>query len=203
MLVLVVFALAHNLTFLLSYGEDSGAALARTGHGAHWTATVVLVIVLALGLVAAGALRLARLSRLARELDGGPVPWAWARPTIRLIAQAWLQVLACALVLFVVAENLEHVAVGLAAPGLSVLGSGEYHFTLAVFAAVALAAALVDGLYRWRHEYLVARIVSARARWSRARRSSARPRLPWIDPRHGAIVDHQIAGRAPPPALAL
>ncbi len=203
MLALVVFALAHNLTFLLTYGEASDAALARTGHGAHWTATVALVVVLALALVAAGALRLARLSLVVRERGGGPIPLGEARPTIRVVAQAWLQVLIGAIVIFVVAENLEHVAVGLAAPGLSVLGSGEYHSTLAIFAGVALAAALVEGLYRWRHEYLVARIVSARARWTRARRSSARPKLPWVDVRHGAIVDHQIAGRAPPPEPAL
>ena len=202
-LALVVFALAHNLTFLLTYGEGSGAALARTGHGANWTATVALVVVLALALVAAGALRLAQLSRLGRALDGAETPSSIIRTTIRLIGRAWLQVLIGALVLFIAAENLEHVAAGLVAPGLSVLGSGDYHDTLAVFAGVAFAAALVEGLYRWRREVLIARIVSARARWTRARQSSARPNLPWINPRHGAIVSHQIAGRAPPRPIAL
>jgi hypothetical protein len=198
-----VFVLAHNLTFLLTFGEGSDAALARTGHGTHWTATVAVVVALALALVAAGALRLARLSRLARDLDRAKSPWAGVRTRIRLVGLAWLQVLVGALILFVAAENLEHIAAGLAAPGFSVLGSGDYHDTLAVFAAVALAAALVESLYRWRREDLIARIVSARARWTRARRSSARPRLPWIDPRHGAIVSHQIAGRAPPRPIAL
>jgi hypothetical protein len=202
-LALVVFALAHNLTFLLTFGEGSDAALARTGHGAQWTATVVLVVVLALALVAAGALRLAQLSRLAGAVDRAESPSAGTRTKLRLIGRAWLQILVGALALFVAAENLEHVAAGLVAPGLSVLGSGDYHDTLAVFAGVAFAAALVEGLYRWRREVLIARIVSARARWTGDRQSSARPNLPWIDPRHGAIVNHQIAGRAPPRPIAL
>jgi hypothetical protein len=69
----VVFALAHNLTFAFTYGIDPGAALARTGYGAHWTATMAVIVVLAATLSLAGVLRLAELSRLTRELDAGRI----------------------------------------------------------------------------------------------------------------------------------
>jgi hypothetical protein len=199
-LALVVFALAHNLTFLVTYGNGSGDALARTGHGAQWTAAVALIAILALALAAAGALRLAQLSRLARDLDDltASIEHIGLRNLCGHLVRSWLVIFGCALVLFVGAENLEHVAAGLPAPGLSVLGSGEYHGALAIFAAVAFMAAMVDALYRWRRDVLVARIEAARTRWVRAHGSTGRPETPWIDRRHGAISGHRIAGRAPP-----
>ena len=195
-----MFALAHNLVFLVTFGDGSGQALARTGHGVHWTATVALVAILALALVGAGALRLAQLSGLARNLNDGTVSieGTGVRDLYGHLVRAWLVILGCALLLFVGAENVEHIAAGLPAPGVSVLGSGEYHGALPIFAVVALVAALIDALYRWRRDVLVARIVAARARWARARRSTRRPEVPWIERRHGAIARHRIAGRAPP-----
>ena len=199
-LALVVFALAHNVVFLVTFGDGSGQALTRTGHGFHWTATVVVVAILALALAAAGALRLAQLSRLARDLNEGTVSIerTGTRDLWVHLVRAWLLILGCALVLFVGAENAEHIAAGLPAPGLSVLGSGGYHLALPIFAAVALVAALIDALYRWRRDVLVARIAAARARWARARRSASRPEIPWVERRHGAIAGHRLAGRAPP-----
>lgn len=199
-----MFALAHNLVFLATFGGGSGQALARTGHGVQWTATVVVVAILALALGAAGALRLAQLSRLARDIDHGGV--SSARPGIgdlvEHLVRAWLVILGCALLLFVGAENVEHVIAGLPAPGLTVLGSGGYQAALTIFASVALLAALVDALYRWRRDMLAARIEAGRARWARSRGSMPRPQIPWVERRHGAIVGHRIAGRAPPPAAA-
>lgn len=198
---LVVFALAHNLTFLVTYGDTSAQALARTGHGSGWAATVALVAILALALGSAAAVRLAQLARLARDVDAGEVDveGSGIGHLGRHLIRAWLQILGVALVLFVVAENLEHSVVGLPPPGLAVLDSGEYHLGLVVFAGAALVAALVDALYRWRRDVLVARIEGARLRWVRAHATSARPAMPWVDPRHDAIAGYRIAGRAPPP----
>jgi hypothetical protein len=201
-LALVVFALAHNVTFLVTYDENVGAALARTGHGTQWTATVVLVAILAAVLAVAGAVRIVQLSRLAHELDGPGIGTAGggSRDLARHVIRAWLQVFACSLVVFVAAENLEHVSAGLSAPGLNVLGSGEYHLASVVFAACALAAALVEALYRWRRDVLVALIAASRSGATRNRSSGLRPRTPWADRHHAAVTRHRIEGRAPPAA---
>ncbi len=199
-LALVVFALAHNLTFLVTYDQNAGEALARTGHGPQWTATLILVAILAAALAIAAAARLLQLSRLAHDLDGVATNPAHGgtRELGRDLVRAWLQILGCSLVVFVGAENLERVTAGLPAPGLGVLGSGEYHLALAVFALTALAAALVEALYRWRRDVLVALIAAARARWGRDRSPARRPRIAWVDRSHAAIARSRITGRAPP-----
>jgi hypothetical protein len=194
--------MAHNLIFLVTYDEDVGPALARTGHGAQWIATLVLVAILAAALLVAGVVRLVQLSRLAGELDARAIGTATGGSSdlARGLGRAWLQILGCSLVVFVGVENLEHVTAGLPAPGLGVLGSGEYHLALAVFATSALGAALVDALYRWRRDVLVALIAAVRSRRARAGAAGAQPRTPWMDRHHAAVARHQIAGRAPPTA---
>ena len=203
-LVAAAFVLAHDLVFLLSDGRSIGLALARTGHGDQWTATVIIVAGLALALGVAGGVRLARLSKLARELEAGDRARGAGRPAdlARHVGRAWLLILPAALVLFVAVENLEHLSVGLPAPGLSVLGSSQYHSVLAVFAFVALLAAVVDGLYRWRRDGLVARIEAARARHLRRPTGAVRAGLPWLDRHHSSTAGQRILGRAPP-AVAL
>lgn len=199
-LAVVAFVLAHDLIFLLTDGGSYGLALARTGHGDQWTGTVILVAVLALGLAVTGTTRLFSLSRLARQLDAGDIAVRAGRVTdlAAHVIRAWLVILPVALVLFVGVENLEHLSVGLPAPGLSVLGSSQYHSVVAVFGVVALLAALVDGLYRWRRDVLVARIEAARARLEHTPAIVSRRRQPWVDRRHGSITGNGISGRAPP-----
>jgi hypothetical protein len=199
-LAAVAFVLAHDTVFLLTDGGTFGAALARTGHGDQWTGTVVVVAGLAISLAIAGIVRLATLSRLARELDAGGISVAEGRPADLLshLLKAWLLILPVALLLFVVVENLEHLSVGLPAPGLAVLGSAQYHSVLGVFAVVSLVAALVDALYRWRRDVLAARIEAARARLERSPRRLVHRHLPWLDRRHASITSNRISGRAPP-----
>ncbi len=204
-LAAVAFVLAHDTVFLLTDGGSFGQALARTGHGDQWTGTVIVVAGLAISLAIAGIGRLARLSRIARELDAGGISVAEGRPVDLLshLLKAWLLILPVALLLFVVVENLEHLSVGLPAPGLAVLGSVQYHSVLGVFALVSLLAALVDALYRWRRDVLVARIAAARARLGRSPRVVGGRRVPWLDRRHASITSNRISGRAPPlPVLA-
>lgn len=199
-LAAVAFVLAHDTVFLLTDGGSFGLALARTGHGDQWTGTVIVVAGLALALAVAGAFRLVGLSRLARELDAGDLSVHEGRiaDLAGHLLRAWLLILPVALALFVVVENLEHVSVGLPAPGLAVLGSYQYHSVLAVFAAVSFLAALVDALYHWRRGVLVARIAAARARLQRRPIAVVRCGLPWLDRSHASVRSNRISGRAPP-----
>jgi hypothetical protein len=105
-------------------------------------------------------------------------------------------------VLFVVVENLERMSVGLPAPGLEVMGSLGFPGIAVLFVLVAAVTALVEALYRWRREVLLARIEAARTRRTRTAATSGRPTAPWVDRRHAAIAGHRIAGRAPPQATA-
>lgn len=199
-LAAVAFVLAHDLVFLLTDTGTYGLALARTGHGEQWAGTVILVAALALALAVLGAIRLISLSRLAGELDAGDITvragaiWDLAGHLVR----AWLTILPVALVLFVGVENVEHLSVGLPAPGLSVLGSSQYHSVFAVFALVSLLAALVDALYQWRRDLLVARIEAARDRLRHRAALVARHDLPRVDRRHASIIGNGISVRAPP-----
>ncbi len=199
-LVAVAFVLAHDTVFLLTDGGSFELALARTGHGDQWTGTVIVVATLAVALAAAGAFRLVGLSTLARSLDAGDISVREGRPADLAghVFRAWLLILPVALLLFVVVENLEHLSVGLPAPGLAVLGSVQYHSVLAVFAAISFLAALVDGLYRWRRDVLVARIEAARARLQQRPTAVIRQGLPWLDRSHASTTGNQISGRAPP-----
>ena len=199
-LAAVAFVLAHDLVFLLTDSGSYGLALTRTGHGEQWTGTVILVAALALALAVLGAIRLISLSRLAGELDAGNITVrAGGIPDLAgHLVRAWLTILPVALVLFVGVENVEHLSVGLPAPGLSVLGSSQYHSVFAVFALVSLLAALVDALYQWRRDLLVARIEAARDRLRHRAALVARHDLPWVDRRHASIIGNGLSVRAPP-----
>jgi hypothetical protein len=199
-LAAVAFVLTHDAVFLLTDGGSFGLALARTGHGDQWTGTVIVVAGLAISLAVAGAVRLVRLSHLAAELNAGDIAVLEGRPSDLLshLLKAWLLILPVALVLFVIVENLEHLSVGLPAPGLGVLGSAQYHSVLGLFAVVSLLAALVDALYRWRRDVLVARIEAARTRVRHGSAVLVRRHLPWLDRRHASITSNRISGRAPP-----
>ena len=190
---MVVFVLAHDLIFLVTYGTDSGAALEATGHRSGWTATVALVVALALVLVITGAVRLAQLSQLARQVGRGGmrVQPVGDETLVADLARRWVWILLGSLVLFVISENIEHLAVGMPPPGLAVLGSAAYDATLPIFAAVAFAAALIDALYRWRHGVLLARIVAACGRWASLPRRWRVRRSPG-----------SIAGTGPSPATS-
>jgi hypothetical protein len=199
-LSLITFVLAHNVIFLIAYRASFAAALARTGHDEHWTATVIVVAELALALLVAGAARLLQLGQLARSLAPGRLTgpedgWHGLR---HHALRVWLVVFPVTLAVFIGAENIERLNAGLPAPGLSVLGSGGYPVSMVLLAATSLLVALVEALYRWRREILTARIEAANQRWARAGASPAPREFPWVDRRHGSIAGHRIAGRAPP-----
>jgi hypothetical protein len=203
-LALVVYVVSHDAIFLITHPASYAAVLAETGHGDRWTSTVIVTALLGAALGVAGIGRLVQLARLARALGGERIR-VGSRGRARFVGRlvrSWAVIFPVAMALFVVGENVEHLGAGLPAPGLTVLGSIQYEGTVAVFAIVSLIGALVDALYAWRHDVLVARIAAARAGLRRSARSSARPDLPWVERRHGSIVANLGAGRAPPVALA-
>ncbi len=199
--VMVCYVLGHELSFLGSFGSDMGWGLESTGHGSVWTLSVAIVAVLAMVL---SALAVGRIVALSRET--GRTGSAYARyrvspgPVDRLgpaIVRLWLLVLAPALILFVLSENVEHVASGLAAPGIGVFDGAVYGWAPLAFLFASFVTASVLALYRWRHAVLVARIAAAAD--ARPRRSSNQRRqapTDWRLPRSGILGS--LAARAPP-----
>ncbi len=198
-LTLVALVVAHDLVFLLTYGAGYDDALAHSGHDGSWAAAVVVVLAAGIGLLGLATWRLYRLGVVARAVGGVPgqrTPGAsvfgW-----RLVG-LWWRLAAATTVLFVVQENLEHLRIGEALPGLSVLGSGEYSDAAFVIALVTLSVATVGALFRWRHDVLVARIASVRqGRYTLAEHVLPRPAAT-RDGRPESFVGRGRAVRAPP-----
>jgi hypothetical protein len=193
LLSLAVFVLGHDLLFLLAGGANYRAVLAASGHGSIWDITAMTVTGAAAGLTGLGLRRLVILSRLTRSL--GPVAAdaehgvpSLVRQTVRL----WATIMPIALLLLVANENLERAAIGVPLPGFGIIVAAS-----PIFAAVALAVAIVAALYGWRRDLLISRLASAVRPWRRST-TIPYPRLPWVDRRPGSIAGRRLAGRAPP-----
>jgi hypothetical protein len=198
-LSLAALVLGHDLIFLLTYGLDFGVAMQRTGHGAPWLVTVITAATVAGSMTALAARRLLALSRLARDLGRGHAHvrgGSWSDLGNQIL-RLWAPILVIGLALFVVNENLERVAIGMPLPGMVVLFGSAHAPTILVFALVALFVAAFGGLYRWRRDVLMARVVAVRAQWADRGPSVLRPR-PWADRRRPSIISQRLAGRAPP-----
>jgi len=196
------FVLGHDLVFLLTYGAAYDAMLARTGHGEHWSITVAAVVGLAVALAVGCAVRLRALAGQARALEGGRGRWVGgSRADLGVaVLRLWPRMAGLTVAIFVVNENLERLSAGLGLPGLTVLDSLGYVGTLAVLAGCSLVVAVLEALYRWRRDVLLARVRAAAARSGRPAPSAAPRRLPWVERRHAAVAGHRIVGRAPPRA---
>jgi hypothetical protein len=200
LLIAVGSLLAHDVVFAAQYGlgQANSDALAATAH-AYWpafTALTLLVAAVGTGWAVAG---LARLSRLLRGLP----PIEAAGPGyLREVVGLWPRLfLACSLV-FLVQENLEHLAVGTAAPGLYALSAPGYPLALPIIAVVSGLLAAAGGWLRWRHETLVRRLRAVRVSWLRRvvriRSTTQRWRLVAALVALGRILARTDAGRAPP-----
>jgi hypothetical protein len=195
---LVSLVTAHNLVFVLAFGPRAGDALAHTGHGDAWQAAVTTVLLAGAGLLTIALWRLHQLGLLTHRLEGlGPVRNVDQPLLGRDFVNLWARLMGTTAMVFVLQENVEHLASNLPLPGLGVLGSTEYPNALLVVGVVALAVALVGSLVRWRRAVLIARL---RAGIGRLRRQpDARPQRPTDpEPRPGAILGRALAGRAPP-----
>lgn len=199
-LVFAALILGHHLVFLTAYGPEYWTMLEHTGHGPAWAITVATVAILTGGLVFLAVRRLASLRRLASavEADQASVRDAGLRHLAGMVLRLWCLLFVASLALFVLNENLERAAVGVAAPGLAILVGGIGHTSpILLFAGVAGAVALVAGLYRWRRDVLLARVRAARPTWSRSS-DAPLPRPILSDRRPRSIVGSRIAGRSPP-----
>jgi hypothetical protein len=199
----VTFVAAHQLFYLLYAGADSAAVLAGTGHDIKWTLAVVSVGVLAVALVACAARELIRLTDLVRRSslriralnEPGMIEF------VRSFAWLWLATLVLAIAMFVLVENLERTAAGLATPGIGVLSASSWGDPMLILELVAGAVALVATLYRSRRASLEAVLAAARERrWSSA------PAIPSrrLDDTFVAQLADALTppGRAPPFALS-
>jgi hypothetical protein len=196
-MALVALVLAHNLVFLATYGPRYGRALLETGHDAAWTTAFIVALGLGLALLVAGTWQLRRLSRQARSIGAAAGPRdPGLSAFLAHLGSLWLGLVPATALLFVLQENVEHLAVGAGLPGLGVLARGGSPLALAVIGAVSFGVALVGALYRWRRDMLVARITSGHGPW---RRPTVKPRRPrGIDRRAPLALGGSVAGRAPP-----
>ncbi len=193
-----VFATQHGL------GRDRGLALAATAHG-YWPAFVVLTILAsAVGGGAAVAV-LARLRRLVRGLPAeAPIP---GRPAyLGEVVGLWPRLLLVVASVFVVQENLEHIAAGQSPIGLWALSAPGYPTAIPVLVAVTGLLAAVGGWLRWRQRELVNRLVAARVAALRRRLRAQTPHRRWALVAalvaHRRILLRRDAERAPPEVAA-
>lgn len=202
MLALAVLVVGHNLVFLLTYGSDTGVALARTGHGRRWDETVRAVLVAEGLLATVAALRLAYLYRLVLRLGPGVATGGLSvRAYIRALLPLWLGLFATSTLLFVLQENFERWSAGLSLPGFEVLVSADSVGPIPVFLLVSFFVAAVAALFRWGVAILEARIAAS---WPPVRPLASSPqRRLRTDPKRPAtsILGRNLAGRAPPAPL--
>ena len=215
-MALVTLVLAHDLSYLVSYGAAYGEAMFRTGHDDRWTIAVLLVSGLGVGLALAAAWRIAQLTRLARSvavpraraerrLDRGRAAAEHGSPTasraistfVRHLGRLWPRVAVGGTILFVVQENVERLTSGETAPGLDVLGSAAHPYPMPVLLAVSLAVAAVGALFRSRIAELRTRIARAARTWPRSR-IPTRPRPIDAERPTQSILGSRRALRAPP-----
>jgi hypothetical protein len=198
-ITLVALVISHNIIFMLAYGAGYDEALAHSGHDGAWGSAVAITLAAASGLFGLGTWRIYRLGVLACALADTqsvirPEPIRFVRQLVGL----WMRLAGATTLVFFIQENVEHLRVGEAMPGLAVLGSAEYPYATVIVGAVALGVAFVVALFRWQRDVLVARITAARLRWRRAWPTVEPRQAVWVERRHASIVFHQVSGRAPP-----
>jgi hypothetical protein len=198
LLSLVSFVLAHEATFLLTFGDRANEALVRTGHGALWSDTVRAILTVA---ALASLLALGRMVLLVRRAPRYPDPSVRsslpARHQCVRALTLWTVILTLSICLLVGEENLECALSGQAIPGWGVLGDAEHVLALPVFALVSLIVAVLASLYRWRRDVLIARILRRAlpplSRSASRQRRSVEPALAMA-----CIAGRHLAVRGPP-----
>jgi len=201
LLALASMVVGHNLTLLIAYGPDYTARLTSMGDGKSWDDTVTFVLAAAAMLAITACLRLAFLLQQVRTAHPYQRVGLSGSAYLRTLAPLWLKLFAVSLALFVFHENEERWGIGLAMPGMSVLGTVGPVSPILVFALVSLAFAAVVALFRVGIEFLEAIIAAARRQsWSQSptlpRPKAARESAP------ASIIGRNLAVRAPPALVA-
>jgi hypothetical protein len=190
---------SHDAVYLAQVGPgESLTALLRTaGHG-YWGVASSALVVLAVLVAAAAAVRILRLRRRAAEL--GAQPAQHARPWGTFV-RSWTVLAVLVATAFAVQENLEHLAAHGHAPGIGALLGPEYPLALPVIALVTGIAAAIAALVARHHEALVAAIGAVLRSPARPVRVPLRPSVRIVAPT-ASVMARPGAGRAPPSVLA-
>jgi hypothetical protein len=206
-LQLVALVLAHELVFLARYGSRFGEGLVHSGHGQAWTAAVLSSVALAIGLAAAGALRLWGLGLVVHRRGLVQLDRAASRSLdVRWLVRTWLRRAATMAVLSVlllsIQENIERWSIGQPVPGVGILLSPEYPDAVWLTAVVALAVSLVAALIEWRRRVLLARLRAPRSPFPRAIERAGRPGVV-VRPPVESVLGRRSALRAPPSVVVI
>jgi hypothetical protein len=208
LLALVCLAVAHDAIFAVEHGIGAGyaEAMRNGGHDGYWPALSVVVVVAGTVLGLRAAVRLGRLGRAggrgshtSRVVPGRAYP-GYRSELLRL----WLPLFVGVALAFALQENLEHLVGHGHLIGLGALIGPEYPLALPVIGLVALAAAALGALVRWRIALLQARIGHRLDRARPRGLASRRPAPGWaivaaLRVRAWSLV-RLDAGRAPPVA---
>ena len=199
--------MVHELDFRIRYGLGAAFdnAMAETGHGAWWGAFLTGALVAAIGIALAAAVRHQRLwAQLRRSgvyaLNMTPPP-ALFQEWLGL----WRQMAIGVSVLFLVQENVEHLASDGHLAGLEpILGAGA-PIVWGAIAVVTAVVAAIGSIVRWHEASLRARILLARRRYPRPRAAFAHRR--WLaiaaELRQNELHARHLLGRAPPLARSV
>ena len=200
-LAAVALLISHDAVFLvqLGPGQTLSRALRDAGHG-YWGVATVALAIAGTVMAAATAWRLVRLHRRANDLDARLRPTA-ARTYLARSAVVAGRLFAVVSVGFVLQENVEHVIGHGHAPGLGALFGPEYPLALPVIGAISAVAGLLGGIVATTTARLVASIIEALSRRSRAPQNLARPRSNNLA-RPRSPLAYRLAGRAPPLAAS-
>jgi len=165
LLALLACVLAHEGTYLVSYGGGASyaSAMRSTGHDGYWLWLVVAVVAATVGLAFVAALQL---RRLRREATASPTTSGGdgLRGYLSLLLGSWARLAIIAGCLYSVQENAEAIAAGLPVQGADVLLRHGLMPLLLVLLAT-LMVALVAALVHWRRLVLLGRIPALAHAW--------------------------------------
>ena len=209
LLAIVCLAVAHDAIFAVEHGIGAGfaEAMRNGGHDGYWPALSVIVVIAATVLGLRTVVRLGRLGQAVGRRSHRPrgvLSHARRPGYLGELLRLWLPLFVGVALAFALQENIEHLAGHGHLIGLGALIGPEYPLALPVIGLVALAAAALGALVRWRIALLEARVgvrpVPARPRGLTARR----PAPGWaivatLRIRAWSLV-RLDAGRAPPVA---
>ena len=193
---------AHDAIFAAQFGlgPDRDVVLAATAHG-YWPAFVAVTLLAVMAGAGTAIIRVARLHRLVRGLPATAQSIGHP-PYPREALHLWPRLLAVVAGVFLVQENVEHLAAGRGLPGLWALSGPDYPLAIPVLVAVTGLLAVVGGWLQWHRETLIRRLRAAQAAIARSRQLSRVPHRRWALVAalvaHRRILLRRDAERAPP-----
>ena len=201
LLTVASVAIVHEISFRVRFGV--GAAfdhvMDESGHGTWWSVFLAASLAVVVGLAAWAFVRHRRLSAELTLFGGNVRDVAPARPRLYEWLGLWVQLGAWVAALFLVQENLEHLAANGHLAGLDPLADGGPVLWVVIALVTGLAAA-AGAIVLWTEARLSARIALARTRHQRRMAIRAHPR--WSTTAtlrlRSELLSRHLLGRAPP-----